>query len=63
MQRFVLNVLTFVLLVLLAGVSALWVRSYFAADVIASYRDVPAPPLGQTRPWMQRDKWQETSPS
>jgi hypothetical protein len=60
MQRFVLNVLTFVLLVLLAGVSALWVRSYFAADVIESYRDVPAPPLGQARPWMQRDKWQET---
>jgi hypothetical protein len=61
MQRFALNVLTFILLVLLAGVSALWVRSYFAADVMESYRDVPPPALGQTKAWAQRDRWQETS--
>ena len=61
MQRFCLNILTAILLAALAAVVALWVRSNFVPDVIESYADVPAPPLGQTRPWDQRERWEETT--
>ena len=61
MQRFCLNILSVLLLAGLAGVTALWVRSYFVPDVIESYADVPAPPLGQARPWDQRERWEETT--